>query len=339
MICALLAMPLAMPLDKMAQGDDSKCSSGPNAGQAVPSYLADRGCIWGAFKFNPAKLANYGANTYSEGKMMLSSYETEKPDVDPASLYMLLLSAPNQAFPTEVDGDTLFNEACIMSYANGLQGSPWDADPPSFWFDGCFRSVWVYVSCPLEFADAPAALTVHGDPMFQHNGKGQHFWIKEGVLTALLDWESDDGHKMSLQGLTVANTETGHQWFKQIALVSDGEQVFGATTAVGTKPVLSMFGGASSVGNTTTSFDVETKFVGPKANQKAVTTIKAGGMAFELTAESAHKFADAAQQKKFAHINVKMPEGLVKGATGLFAELAGAQPVSEATKAMLRTPK
>ena len=175
--------------------------------------------------------------------------------------------------------------------------------------------------------------------MFQHDGKGQHFWIKEGVLTALLDWESDDGHKMSLQGLTVANTETGHQWFKQIALVSDGEQVFGATTAVGTKPVLSMFGGASSVGNTTTSFDVETKFVGPKANQKAVTTIKAGGMAFELTAESAHKFADAAQQKKFAHINVKMPEGLVKGATGLFAELAGAQPVSEATKAMLRTPK
>ena len=186
----------------------------------------------------------------------------------------------------------------------------------------------------------PPGVAVHGDPMFQHDGKGQHFWIKEGVLTALLDWESDDGHKMSLQGLTVANAETGHQWFKQIALVRDGKQVFGAKAGFGTKPVLAMSGDVlRAPRNTTAVLDVSTKFVGPKKLQKAVQVIKAGSMTFELTAESAHKFDDAAQQKKFAHINVKMPEGLVKGATGLFAELAGAQPVSEATKALLRTPK
>lgn len=331
MICALLAMPLAMPLDKMAQGDDSKCSSGPNAGQAVPSYLADRGCIWGAFKFGGG--VNYGANTYSEGKMMLSSYETEKPGVDPASLYMMLDSAQNQAFPTEVDGDTLFNQAYIMPYADGLQGSPWAADPPSFWVDGCFRWGSVFVSCPLEFADAPAALTVHGDPMFQHNGKGQHFWIKEGVLTALLRWKSDDGHEMSLQGLTVANTETGHQWFKQIALMSDGKKVLSSEVVFDDKPTLAL----SSLDTSIVTIDSFVK--GNGVDAKNVTGVSAGGMTFELTAESAHKFADTVQRSKYAHVNVKMPNGLAKDATGLFAELAGAQPMSDATKALLASPK
>ena len=184
------------------------------------------------------------------------------------------------------------------------------------------------------------SVSVHGDPMFQHDGKGQHFWLKEDVLNNLLDWKSDDGHKMSLQGLTVANAETGHQWFKQIALVRDGKQVFGAKAGFGTKPVLAMSGDVlRAPRNTTAVLDVSTKFVGPKKLQKAVQVIKAGGMTFELTAESAHKFADAVQQSKYAHVNLKMPNGLAKDATGLFAELAGAQPMSGATKALLRSPK
>ena len=176
-------------------------------------------------------------------------------------------------------------------------------------------------------------ISVHGDPKFQHNGKGQHFWLKEGVLSPLLEWKSDDGHKMSLQGLTVANTETGHQWFKQIALVRDGMKFASSEVVFGDKPTLAL----STLDNTTVVTD--TFSVGHDADAKDVTTVAAGGMTFELTAESAHKFDDAEQQMKYAHINVKMPHGLVKGATGLFAELAGAQPMSEATKALLRSPE
>ena len=117
---------------------------------------------------------------------------------------------------------------------------------------------------------------------------------------------------------------------------------FDAKAGFGTKPVLAMSGDAIlplASRNTTAVLDVSTKFVGPKTLQKAVQVIKAGGMTFELTAESAHKFADAVQQSKYAHVNLKMPNGLAKDATGLFAELAGAQPMSGATKALLRSPK
>jgi len=175
--------------------------------------------------------------------------------------------------------------------------------------------------------------SVHGDPMFQHDGKGQHFWIKEGVLTALLRWKSDDGHEMSLQGLTVANTETGHQWFKQIALMSDGKKVLSSEVVFDDKPTLAL----SSLDTSIVTIDSFVK--GNGVDAKNVTGVSAGGMTFELTAESAHKFADTVQRSKYAHVNVKMPNGLAKDATGLFAELAGAQPMSDATKALLASPK
>ena len=177
------------------------------------------------------------------------------------------------------------------------------------------------------------SVSVHGDPMFQHDGKGQHFWLKEDVLNNLLDWKSDDGHKMSLQGLTVANAETGHQWFKQIALMSDGKKVLSSQVVFDDKPTLAL----SSLNTSTVTIDSFVK--GNGVDAKDVTGVSAGGMTFELTAESAHKFDDTAQQSKYAHVNVKMPNGLAKDATGLFAELAGAQPMSDATKALLASPK
>ena len=182
-------------------------------------------------------------------------------------------------------------------------------------------------------AVAAGPLSVHGDPMFQHDGKGQHFWLKEDVLNNLLDWKSDDGHEMSLQGLTVANTETGHQWFKQIALMSDGKKILSSEVVFDDKPTLAL----SSLDTSIVTIDSFVK--GNGVDAKNVTGVSAGGMTFELTAESAHKFDDTAQQSKYAHVNVKMPNGLAKDATGLFAELAGAQPMSDATKALLASPK
>jgi len=181
---------------------------------------------------------------------------------------------------------------------------------------------------------APVGSSMHGDPMFQHDGKSQHFWLKEGVLSPLLEWTSDDGsHKMSLQGVTVANPETGHQWFKQIALVRDGKQVLSSEVVVGDKPTLAL----SSLDSKTVIIDTFVKGNGDDA--KDVTGVSLGGMTFELSAESAHKFDDAAARAKYAHVNVKLPNGLIEGATGLFAELAGAKPMSEATKALLRSPE
>lgn len=198
-----------------------------------------------------------------------------------------------------------------------------------------------YTSCPnvkvLMYAGplAPTApISVHGDPMFQHDGKGQHFWLKEGVLSELLSW-SKDGHKYTLHGKVIANTETGHQWFKQIVLKSDDIEAFSAsmTRADDLKPTL------LTSSNSSLGVDSHLKVEGHESNPKSVTYVDAGGMKFALTAEGAHKYSDSVQQEKYSHVNVKMPEGLVKDATGLFAELAGAQPMSDATKALLRSPK
>lgn len=326
MIYALFTMPLAMPLEKMAKGDEGAKS------QAMSQYYAERGCVPGLFKFE--KNYFYGAGTLDEIRAMVPAFMTERPGTDATTIF--IFSSPG----ITGDADTVQQYNHIMRF-KGDQVVPWDdvSSIPMHQSSG--------MSCPIEYATSDQtddAITVHGDPMFQHDGKGQHFWLKEGVLSPLLDWTSDDGHKMSLQGLTVANAETGHQWFKQIALVRDGKQVFDAKAGFGTKPVLTMSGSDDGLlglapSNTTAVVDASTKFVGSKANRKAVQVIKAGGMTFELTAESAHKFADAMQQTKYAHVNVKMPEGLAKDATGLFAELAGAQPMSGATKALLRSPK
>lgn len=59
-------------------------------------------------------------------------------------------------------------------------------------------------------------------------GKGLHFWLTEGVLTPLLFWHSAAGLTMELSGRTVTHRETGHQWFKEIAVARDGVNVLRA---------------------------------------------------------------------------------------------------------------
>ena len=295
MIHALFTMSLAMPLEKMAKGDESQHPAhgaatyydGPHDGAlatklyAPPFYkldMAEEGCNW-----EPA----CGGVTMELGGGSVANPNTY----------------------------TLRGGSILEPSQNGEKS-------------------WIKSTDELKSTtqETPAAVAVHGDPMFQHDGKGQHFWIKEGVLTALLNWESDDGHKMSLQGLTVANAETGHQWFKQIALTSDGKKVLSSQAVFDDKPTLAL----SSLNTSTVTIDSFVK--GNGVDAKDVTGVSAGGMTFELTAESAHKFVDTVQQQKYAHINVKMPHGITDGATGLFAEFAGAQPMSDATKALLRSP-
>ena len=59
MIHALLTMPLAMPLEKMAKGDE-----GAKA-QAL-EYFTSRGCVLGGyFAVNPSKSEAFGSQTYS----------------------------------------------------------------------------------------------------------------------------------------------------------------------------------------------------------------------------------------------------------------------------------
>jgi len=329
MIHALFTMSLAMPLEKMAKGEE-KMAKGEAPKQTLSQYLIDRGCITGWLRNEGMDSGeSFGELTYDELRESLPVFMRDHPDIPGTKIFLNFDEAPPRSLT--IDGDTVLQGASIHPYSPA-DVIPWDApETLEFSYEGA-------VSCPVGESDGPPGaagppgVAVHGDPMFQHDGKGQHFWIKEGVLTALLDWESDDGHKMSLQGLTVANAETGHQWFKQIALTSDGKKVLSSQAVFDDKPTLAL----SSLNTSTVTIDSFVK--GNGVDAKDVTGVSAGGMTFELTAESAHKFVDTVQQQKYAHINVKMPHGITDGATGLFAEFAGAQPMSDATKALLRSP-
>ena len=80
-------------------------------------------------------------------------------------------------------------------------------------------------SCPPG-CEPDYTAVVHGDPMFKVNGSGTHFWIKQGVLTPLLEWtpDSDPSATMVLSGSTFDSAETGSQWFDRF-VVSHNDKV------------------------------------------------------------------------------------------------------------------
>ena len=48
---------------------------------------------------------------------------------------------------------------------------------------------------------------------------------------------------------------------------------------------------------------------------------------------------DEEERAKYVHLNVDFPRGIPKETHGIFAELAGVHPKSEATKALLKRPQ
>ena len=67
--------------------------------------------------------------------------------------------------------------------------------------------------------------------------------------------------------------------------------------------------------------------------------MRSGDTTFSVYSSKAAKFAYKGNQFKFRHLNVRLDSGLPTGATGTFAEMAGAQPMSKETRAFLHKPE
>tara|TARA_B100000780_G_scaffold64442_1_gene42159 strand:+ start:29 stop:430 length:402 start_codon:yes stop_codon:yes gene_type:complete len=63
-----------------------------------------------------------------------------------------------------------------------------------------------------------------------------------------------------------------------------------------------------------------------------------GDTTFSVYSSKAAKFAYKGNQFKFRHLNVRLDSGLPAGATGTFAEMAGAVPMTKETRAFLHKP-
>jgi len=201
---------------------------------------------------------------------------------------------------------------------------------------------------PIE----PAKVTIHGDPMFKKNGVGLQFSIPLGRPTELLAWTGKGGEKLALSGTTFERQETGHQWFNSFAMRVDGKEVFNVSTgkvergtlrllADGNVVVPSDVTSLSSAVHPGTTLELATmmgkKF---KIGHKVAQTLKVltGDTTFSVYSSKAAKFAYKGNQFKFRHLNVRLDSGLPEGATGTFAEMAGAVPMSAATRAFLHKP-
>ena len=187
-------------------------------------------------------------------------------------------------------------------------------------------------AAPLPPSGSTVAINIHGDPMFKFNGTGTHFWVKEGALTPLLSWNSANGKKLELLGRTIAAPKSDNQWFKQLLLTQDGKAVVNmAATNPGDKPSVTMKATRGQAHLEPNSLVIITP---------SEVEVEINGLHLVVKASKAKKFDTVKNQQEYEHLNLHLDRGipLAVGATGMFAELAGLQPMSAATKSLLTRP-
>lgn len=204
---------------------------------------------------------------------------------------------------------------------------------------GCAYNVEVYF--PADFFGSE--VVVHGDPMFKINGTGTHLWVAAGRLTPLLSWDASEG-KMQLLGKTVSRPSSGNQWFNQFVVQKDGESVFDVSInqtsatmdVVCDERVVSQWREPrpNDVMKSVAMFSHEIANVTDKPRKEAL-HFNAGGLFMSVYPSVAHKFEDDFSQQKYQHLNIRFGGGLPAGSSGMFAELAGLKPMSQATRALV----
>jgi len=207
----------------------------------------------------------------------------------------------------------------------------------------CMATCGLCTPCPVD--------TVHGDPMFKHNGEGFKFSIPVGKPTDLLSWPGKGGKKAVLSGTAFERARTGNQWFDSLALTVGGKEVFNVSVAKVARGSLRLVvegelqnpsdvdSFSSRDGSTTMLSSIMSKRfkIGHKSAQTLqVTTV--GDVRFTVLSAKAAKYDGERGQFDYRHLNVKLDSGMPAGATGIFAELSGAAPITAATKRLLADP-
>ena len=154
-----------------------------------------------------------------------------------------------------------------------------------------------------------------------------------------------------LSGTAFERVRTGNQWFDSLALTVGGKEVFNVSVAkVARGSLRVVVDGAlqnPSDVDTFTSADRSTTMVSSimsrrfKIGHKSAQTLQVttlGGVGFTILSAKAAKYDGERGQFDYRHLNVKLDSGMPAGATGIFAELSGAAPITAATKQLLADP-
>ena len=183
-------------------------------------------------------------------------------------------------------------------------------------------------------------------PFFRMFGHGlnhrTHFWLKEGMRSPLLRW----GKNSTLEGRTFASAPAAGlaaQWLDELVLWQGNKAVLEVSMVDGGMHF--QFDGqdltnAHPTDELTSKHapngkGLKLKVIEGKQKVKSL-DVEAHGLKFSLSAAEAVRFATADQRAKYAHLSIDFKSSFPAMSYGLFAELAGTQHKSPATKAMER---
>ena len=205
-------------------------------------------------------------------------------------------------------------------------------------------------ACPVACGTCPdTSPAIHGDPIFKYGEKAVKFTLDKNELTSLMTWTSAKGDKLELFGQTFGKGET--QWFKRFAINSNGKEVLNVNV-VRQKGMSMMRTRLDDEIVTTPNYDPrnpaspnhhESKdkavklssggfWDSPKSRSGKEINIVAGDVSIRIRSSMAKKSAVHKIGNNDMHLNVKVTSKLPSTSRGFFAELAGVQPLSSASK-------
>ena len=211
-------------------------------------------------------------------------------------------------------------------------------------------------------------------PVIKRKGQIEPFWLPEGTLTQLLKWKSKkkcvfkgkhySWSMVRLLGKTMSLPTTGNQWFDQFVVTVNGEPALEVSRVDGATVV--KIGGREAPGKQWSVNGVEIMVLesesegkrllrkqrnretnrfrkssaGGEYSHKIGKTIvaRAAGAEMHIFASADPDHLEGADRAKYTHLNVVFEGGLPKHGFGLFAELAGIQRMTNATRALLVPP-
>jgi len=170
-------------------------------------------------------------------------------------------------------------------------------------------------------------------------------------MTPLFEWTSRlDETSMAIEGKTFSRASSGNQWFSKFTIKQNGTAVCevsldktGSSSMVikldGNVVKLPSEGprGQHSSASNGIQLSASKSHGGHQVDQESL-DVEAGGITARIFSSKAAKFAKAAQQTHYMHLNIQIEGdlGSVPDARGIFAELSGLRPMSAATSALLK---
>ena len=227
-----------------------------------------------------------------------------------------------------------FNNACSSLDSAGVMSN------------GYYHN-WYLPAAAQELAVQP--VNIHGDPVLKINGKGKRFDLPVGGPMTLLKWKGNTGETFVLKGTTFERNATRNVWFDSLALTCCGGRplfnvsAFGefkiGTMAVHIDGKLVEVTDINDVMNSTSVRHPSTRFslhqygdkrIGDKHAQEL--EVHSYNHHFSVYSSGAGKFESKGEQSRWRHLNMHFPEGLPKGAKGIFAEIVASRTTGDTAK-------